>query len=644
MTGRRPLPSRAGAGLGIVFLSFPGLLLPLDLIYALPGMLTYATMKQLAAIFLYLVALSLVTSLAACLMCAAAGAVVAKLAKTTAADAISAAATRAGSMLVAFGVMHGVTMWVASVLGLLQMQSASVPVALAASLATAVVPLRRLPSSWLTQIFLGLRASTLLVALLALASAVAVSLPPQARGAPAATIVPVGKRPPIILITVDTFSALHLRLYGYHRETAPRLSQFARHATVFLRNYANANFTTSSMASIMYGTRPWTHRVIQHEGKAVGRAPESSLPAVLRAAHYDTVSISTNPWAAPRNLSIAQYFSLVEENNVCAVSDPMWVLPTDLEVAAKTSLVWSSLLSLVARASDALALCEGRHFDPELALSKARNVLARAPADRPLFLWVHLFPPHDPYITPEPFVDEFVSDPRARDRTSTIPPYLFDAMYRLDFPGLWLLRYDQAIRYVDHHIGKFLDTLKSTGVYDKALIVITADHGESLSKGYGGHGGPALHEELIRIPLLIKEPGQTEGYVVKELSEQIDVMPTILELAGIHAPRQSEGISLVSALRGARLSRPVFSMNFQQSTRLGTLDTGLVAMVDGTWKYVHYFGHIYYPGMPELKDALYELASDPRETHNKIASRPAVAARMLKSVEDELRRHGSRIE
>ena len=392
----------------------------------------------------------------------------------------------------------------------------------------------------------------------------------------------------------------------------------------------------------MHGTRPWTHRAVHLEAKAVAPAPAQSLPALLRAAGYFTAAVATNTWAAPRNLGMTEYFAEVSENNVCAASDPASVLPPEWQIAIRASLAWKSVHWLVVRTADWIGLCAGRHFDPELAFGEARGILARAPAGRPLFLWVHLFPPHDPYITPAPFVGTSAPTPEARDRTSTRPPEAYEARNHLDFPGLWRLRYEEAIRYVDHHIGAFLDELKRTGVYGRSLIVITADHGESFSKFYGRHGGPALHEELVRIPLLIKVPGQREGKELTQLTEQADLLPTILELAGVAARPRTEGISLVPALGGRQIERAVFSMNFQQSKRLGPLDTGTVAMLEGRWKYVHYFGKIHYPFIPPLEDELYDLAADPHEGSNQIAAQPHIAGRMRREIEVQLEQQAGR--
>ena len=617
-----------GSGpLALLFLTFPGIFLPLDMIWAGTGIMVYATTEQAARIFLYSAALAALISLVACLL----------VARLPARFTLSL-----GLTLTALALLHSLLLWSQYYDYSLDYQWVRQAGVVILALVAGPFLARRMRGQQLDSLRSVMYAGTTLMALAALGCAVLLAAMPGKDAAPAAAAQGGAERPPIFLITVDTLSAPYLPMYGYQHPTAPHLEQFAQNATVFLRNYANSNFTTPAVNSIMHGTRPWTHRAVHLESKPL--AAEHSLPALLGAAGYFTAAVSTNTWAAPRNLGITSHFSALSENNVCAASDPASVLPPEMQIAVRGSLAWKNLHWLVLRASDWLGLCAGRHFDPELAFAEARGMLARAPAGRPLFLWVHLFPPHDPYITPAPFVGTFAPGPESRDRTSTKPPDAYEARNHLDFPGLYRLRYQEAIRYVDHHIGAFLDRLRKQDLYERSLIIITADHGESFSKSYGRHGGPALHEELVRIPLLIKLPGQRTPGRLTQLSEQADLLPTILELAGVGARAGIEGVSLVPALRGRPLERAVFSMNFQQSKRLGPLDTGSVAMLEGRWKYVHYTGKIHYPHIPPLEDELYDLAADPHEAVNRIAAEAEVASRMRREIQAKLEKHAGRIE
>ena len=108
----------------------------------------------------------------------------------------------------------------------------------------------------------------------------------------------------LLLITIDTLSALHTSLHGYARPTTPRLEEFASGATVFERHYASSNFTTGSVSSLLVGARPWTHRVAQLEATLPERFFAGSLPALLAESGYFTAAVATNAWASPRHLRL----------------------------------------------------------------------------------------------------------------------------------------------------------------------------------------------------------------------------------------------------------------------------------------------------------------------------------------------------
>jgi arylsulfatase A-like enzyme len=177
-------------------------------------------------------------------------------------------------------------------------------------------------------------------------------------------------------------------------------------------------------------------------------------------------------------------------------------------------------------------------------------------------LWVHYFDPHEPYHLRKEFASPKPSgtprptkwdDGETRKRTR---------------------RYDSEIGYADHHIGRVLDKIDRMGLRETTLVVLTSDHGEALGEhGYVGHNRQ-LYEGIIRIPLIIRFPGETRtGQVVSEPVTLLDVTPTILELA---LPKDIEklptsfaGLSLApSLLTGNRLpARPMRYLTF--SSRKG---------------------------------------------------------------------------
>ena len=392
--------------------------------------------------------------------------------------------------------------------------------------------------------------------------------------------------------------------------------------------------------------RPWTHRAYTLGDPSSARF---SLAAQLQQDGYATLAVTSNRRSSPALNLTQQYF---DKSVDCAIRYTLGscllfhLAPTEAMLVSELRFIiaWTAALDT---AMVRLGLWSPTdHYAPELVLAQAKQMLRERRVDRPFFLWVHLLPPHDPYAAPEPFLGHFDAGPLHRTRFDSSPPNLFAAGDDPTFPEAYIGRYDESLMYVDHHVGQFFDWLKQNQLFDEALIVITADHGESFSRGYGTHAGPLLHNDLIHIPLLLKQPHQTQGQRINAVAEQIDLMPTILDMVGISAQGNLEGQSLQPMLRGEALpvTRPIFSMNFMMNSRFGPLRTGTVAMIDGRWKYVHYRGYAPSAALPALQDELYDLEADPYEEYNVIAQQVDIAANMKAAIALQLQIHGGRRE
>ncbi|HET9106527.1 MAG TPA: sulfatase [Steroidobacteraceae bacterium] len=450
-------------------------------------------------------------------------------------------------------------------------------------------------------------------------------------------------RPNVVILTMDALSAQHMSLYGYSRPTTPQLDRFARGAMVFEHAYANANFTTPGIASILTGTRPWTNRALELPTWPRASTRRTSLPAVLRSAGYRLGYVSSNVYAGASREGMGQYFqftSMDRSRHTLICND---ALSAKLRyVCAATELRPLEFLDgIVYRIEGSGGNLE---HDPRLALDPAIHWLETAKRDRPLFLWVHLFPPHSPYAAPPPWLGRF--DPSKQDDTAALtqPDWAWQ-LSRLSPQHIAVLkaRYDENLAYVDHYAGPFLQhVLQILG--PNTVVIVSTDHGESFSHGYGAHTGPGLYNEIIHIPLIIKLPYETAGRRCNAVAQQVDIAPTVAALAGIAPPADWEGRSLLGACSASSPNpvahRPAFSMNFEQNPRYAALTTGSVAVIRGHWKLIHYMGHLHYPFMPALHDQLYDLATDPDERVNLAGKHPQTVARLLGLIDAQLSRHG----
>ena len=186
--------------------------------------------------------------------------------------------------------------------------------------------------------------------------------------------------------------------------------------------------------------------------------------------------------------------------------------------------------------------------------------------------------------------------------------------------------YDGEVAYADEIVGRLVAYLKNQQLYDQATIIVVGDHGESL----GAHGerehGLLVHDDTIRVPLIIKQAGgDGAGRRVSDLVQQVDIVPTILDLAKAPAPNGLSGRSLRSALEGGALPARVAYAE-SQFARYQYGWSPLLTVTDGRFRYID-----------GPSPALFDLEADGGAEANLIDARPDEAARLareLKTFED----------
>lgn len=188
--------------------------------------------------------------------------------------------------------------------------------------------------------------------------------------------------------------------------------------------------------------------------------------------------------------------------------------------------------------------------------------------------------------------------------------------------------YDAFIANLDMEIGRLLDSLQEQGILDHTCFVIASDHGEIFERGMKGHGSPLMYEPLIRTPLLILTPGNETRRDFTALTNNIDLLPTLLHIAGQPIPDSCEG-TLLPGLGGVEdEQRSIFVMEAVESSAHRPFTRASYTMIKGRYKLIHYQG---YDHKYNDYDELYDLEEDVEELQNKF-SRPAfeTLARELK--------------
>ncbi len=391
----------------------------------------------------------------------------------------------------------------------------------------------------------------------------------------------------VILITIDTLRADHLSCYSDDAPPTPNIDQLATDGVRFARTTAPSPWTLPSMASIVTGLYPDTHRVTDRTAQLAGEAV--TLAEFVRADGYATAATVKNHFLRPQ-YNFLQGFGPY-------TSFPPHVPPKRGSIGAL--IVRSYIESLP------FEISVEKQVDHALDWC-AQNEESKS------FFWLHTFDPHYPYEPPERF------------RPPGTPPerigYSFDRMLEIrgdkftptDVEKAWIHQlYEAEVRHVDEQIGRLIEGLRSLGVYDEALIVLTSDHGEELWEHGEFEHGHTLYEELLHVPLIIKGPGIPGGLSVETRVSPASVLPTVLDVLEIPHDRKRLATPSLAALWNAPAER-FYEPPFVSNHLLYNETQECVIFED--MKYIHPLG-----GSAEM---LFDLAADPAEMNNLAPERP----------------------
>ena len=319
----------------------------------------------------------------------------------------------------------------------------------------------------------------------------------------------VKSRPNVVVYLVDALRADRVGVYGQPRPLTPRVDAFAAGATVYDRAWAQSSWTRPAVASLFTGLRPEVHCVngrLDRLGEGV-----ETLAQRLAGAGYATAAVVANPNASG-TFGLDRGFG------------DFVLMPADRR---RSSDVHAELVRWL----------DGH--DPE----------------RPFLLYVHTVDPHLPYDPPARFRDRFAPGVERRDLGSTEVVGSLLARDLVD-EGRWtadlLALYDAEVASNDEAFGALLDELDRRGLGDATAVVFLSDHGEEFFDHGGWIHGRTLYREVLQVPLVIRLPGQREGRREAAPVSHVDLMPTLLELAGVDSGSGLHGRSLLGPLDAPR--------------------------------------------------------------------------------------------
>jgi len=331
----------------------------------------------------------------------------------------------------------------------------------------------------------------------------------------------------VVLLSVDALRADHLTCYGYERPTSPFIDDFGENNIHFSNSYSAAPNTRESIPSLLSG------HFSDESLKPNYKLNKPTIASFLSEEGYRTAAFHSNPYAS-RAFDMDRGFELYDD---------------DLHLGKNK---W---IALFQRAVDKI---RNKHYvRADTINKKSLDWMDEMSDDEPFFLWNHYMDVHGPYepLTEyrELFEPDAISDRKAQSlyqRAVKRP----DSISEAERETLINL-YDAEIRYLDSCIESFIDSLRERGLLEDSLVVFTADHGDAFGEhGYYEHP-QYLHDELIRVPIIVAEPGNDT--TVSMPASTLDVLPTILDFVGVDA--EVPGDSLLKISETPSAERVVFS-------------------------------------------------------------------------------------
>lgn len=381
----------------------------------------------------------------------------------------------------------------------------------------------------------------------------------------------------VVIVSIDTLRADHLGLYGYDRDTSPRLDRIAEQAITFERARAPRGLTWPSLVSMFTSLYPKSSNVRLNGDLLADNIP--TLASVLEASGYATAAFIGNACGI---------FTRNFDTNFCG---------EDADVHQK-ALAW------IKRQDDA-----------------------------PFLLWIHYKAPHEEYLPPAQY-DRF-TQPAYQGEANGGRDYLDGITVSGKVPSPEDLAhvvglYDGEVLYSDAMMGEIWDALSTRGFIDDTIFVFTADHGEELLQhnNYFYHSC-SIYEAVLHIPLVIRLPDRNRGGTrIPELVENIDIAPTLLDLLGVDRPDGFEGQTMRKLVNGEPGATQEFDRAFAEYNRpengwIGTIRTD-------RWHYIYNPEKITPTCRPTTDyfhvsaEELYDHSKDPLEKYNVAIERSAL--------------------
>ncbi len=410
----------------------------------------------------------------------------------------------------------------------------------------------------------------------------------------------------VVVFLADTLRSDHLDAWGHDRETAPTLTRLAAEGVRFENAVAQGTWTKVSVSSILTSLYPASNGVADINDRVA--ASETTLAEAFRAAGYATFATSSVPFSGQLT-NLHQGVEVLYEFGAASIDGNNY--------RSKTAKVWVDTF---------LEWLEIHH-------------------DVPVFALVHAMDPHSPFQPEAPYDTMWVdseAEAEFAEQSERLQAHIENPLMRrfvapsleeiaasgidkdrfVEIEKAW---YDGSIRGLDAELARLVAGLEAIGVAEHSVLAFIADHGEEfLEHGRHWHG-TTVYGEVANVPLVFWGRGVPQGRVVTETVQNLDIMPTLLDLAGLQIPERAQGRSLVPLMSGLENGRaqPAFTEH-----RVRDEDTpdeyNSFAMVEHPWKLVWNVD----PPADVAEYELYDRSVDPLDLRDLASEHPEVVARL----------------
>lgn len=465
--------------------------------------------------------------------------------------------------------------------------------------------------------------------------------------------------PNIVILVLDALSARNMSLYGYPRNTTPNITKFANHSLVFHRHYAGGNYTTPGTASLLTGTLPWKHRALSPFATTVPEVARNNIFSIVPNI-YTKFAYTQNQLAYLLLNQIAEDIDLLPPTEAINLNRTIWIdaiFNNDFDIAFRAesilrardnptpalvlepileSFFQSQAISKLNKKYKTLFpkgvpyVTKGMHFSLEQTLDWLYEKIIELPY--PFISYIHLWPPHDPYLPRRDFIDIFRDDwqpikkPESPFTHGLTQHHLNEAR----------IQYDEYIAYTDSEIGRFLERLTQNHELENTIIILTSDHGEMFERGILSHQTVVLYEPVIHIPLIIRIPKLYLRQDVYKPTSNIEILNFIKYISN-----QPNMTNLTNDSLSAKISdntapffnlQEIYAIEAKQNSKFKPITTGTITLIEDKYKIIYYSG---YSGSEPIYE-LYNINEDPEELHDISTDKPSILSELKLKVEENL--------